>query len=454
MTDAIRDASDPNSRAVTETAKPPAVTAVPAAPTAQLTAPTAQSAAPTAQSAAPRPSILEVIDEVARQRAVDEATRQRAVDAVAVVEDDALDRRLEIMAELVQQFFGVRSVAITLLDRDREWVKASTGLMVDEWHRRDSFIELTARGRGTVAVRDTRQDERFDANPFVYGEPYLRFYAGHILEGPGGERLGSVGMFDTHPRVFMESEKALLANVAAWVQGEITASRELERAAEVQRGLLPKRLLSLPGFDVAGACRPARAVGGDFFDWYPVGEGAVFTLADVMGKGIGAAIIAATVRAVLRAGSRHETLSESVENAAAILDSDLDESGAFVTVFHSRLDMDTGVVRYIDAGHGLSVVVRADGSADRLATFDFPLGIDPEATWAEHSVTLEPGDTLISVSDGVLDLFDGSLDSLEEVERIVRGETRAQGIVDRFTALTGRAQPDDVTVVVVRRTHS
>ena len=403
--------------------------------------------APRAAARSTQHSIFEVIDEVARQRAED-------VDAVAVVDDDALDHRLEIVTRLIQQFFGVRSVAISILEGDRERVMVSTGVVRSEVPRSESFIEITqGTGAGAVTVRDTRADPRFDGHPLVYDAPNLRFWAGHLLEGPSGERLGAIGVFDTHPRVFLETEKALLGDVASWIQGELTASRELDRAAQVQRGLLPKRLLSLPGFDVAGDCRPAQAVGGDFFDWYPVGEGAVFTLGDVMGKGIGAAIIAATVRAVLRAGSRHESLAESVESAAAILDSDLDESGVFVTLFHSRLDMDTGVVSYVDAGHGLSVVVRRNGAAERLATLDFPLGVDSEAQWHENSVTLSVGDTLISVSDGVLDLFDGTLDSLTRVEDIVRRAHTAQEVVDSLVAFTGRTQPDDVTIVVVRRVH-
>lgn len=391
-----------------------------------------------------KPSILEVIDEVARQRAAE-------MSAVVVVDDDPLESRLAIVTRLMQQFFGVRSAAISILEGEREWVLASSGVVRAEVARKDSFAEITeAAGAGTVTVRDLQADPRFDGHPLVHGEPHLRFWAGHSLDGPGGERLGAVGVFDTRPRVFLETERALLGDVAAWIQGELNASRELDRAAQVQRGLLPKRLLSLPGFDVAGDCRPTQAVGGDFFDWYPVGEGAVFTLGDVMGKGIGAAIIAATVRAVLRAGSRHEGLATSVESAAAILDSDLDESGVFVTLFHSRLDMDTGVVRYVDAGHGLSMIVRGTGTAERLSTGDFPLGIDSEAQWSEHSAKLEVGDTLILLSDGVLDLFDGSLDALTEVENIVRKASTSQDVVDSLIALTGGTQPDDVTIVVVR----
>ncbi|MFB2351640.1 PP2C family protein-serine/threonine phosphatase, partial [Priestia megaterium] len=81
-------------------------------------------------------------------------------------------------------------------------------------------------------------------------------------------------------------------------EDELARSSEEERAATVQRALLPKRRPDLPGYSVAGACVPARDVGGDFFDWHATHDGLSITLADVMGKGVGAAIIAASVRAV------------------------------------------------------------------------------------------------------------------------------------------------------------
>jgi len=302
-----------------------------------------------------------------------------------------------------------------------------------------------------LTVFNATKDRRFASDALSSIEPRMRFFAGMRLEAPGGEVLGAFIVSDENSRVFTEAEKTLLRDLAIWVQNEMMAAAELGRAAEVQRGLLPHKLLSLPGFQVAGGCLPARAVGGDFYDWYPVGEGAAFTLADVMGKGIGAAIIAATVRAVLRSGSRRGAISAAVEAAAAMLESDLDHAGTFVTLFHARLDMDTGRVRYIDAGHGLSLVVFANGSVKRLATTSLPLGSGMETHWREHRVTLSPGDTLVSVSDGVLDLYDGTLSALTEVEELVRSSTSAQQIVDSLLELAGSIAPDDVTVVVVRR---
>jgi serine phosphatase RsbU (regulator of sigma subunit) len=303
-------------------------------------------------------------------------------------------------------------------------------------------------------VPDASTDTRFSENPLVTGDPNIRFYAGYPLEGPGGERLGALCVFDPSPRELSGVEADLLRELAHWVQTEMMAGRDLQRARDVQRGLLPKQLVSLRGYQVAADCVPAHAVGGDFYDWYPVAGGAVFTLADVMGKGIGAAIIAATVRAVLRSSSWHEGETLGLERACQSLNPDLEEAGIFVTLFQSRLDVETGVLRYVDAGHGLTLVVRGDGRTDRLATTSFPLGTGITETWIEETVTLDPGDTLVALSDGVLDLFDGSLGSLDEVANIVRSASSAQAVVDTIVAMASTAlASDDVSLLVVRRSE-
>ncbi|MCU1509345.1 MAG: protein serine phosphatase with sensor(S) [Glaciihabitans sp.] len=386
-------------------------------------------------------SILGVIDEVSRHRAIDE---------LHLLESRAEDR-FERVARLARELFGVKTALITLIDGDTQHFKAGPLTSVEKIRLEDSICRATIRQEDTFVVSDASKDVRFANDLYVTANNGVRFYAGHPLFAPGGEPIGTLCIADPVPRGFSNAERILLADLAMWTQNEMSVAQELDRAARVQRSLLPKQLMSLPGFDVAGGCAPAQAVGGDFYDWYPVGEGAAFTLADVMGKGIGAAIIAATVRAVLRSGSRHKEIVGSVDAAASILEGDLDEAGTFVTLFHARLDMDTGTVRYVDAGHGLSLVVFADGRTKRLATTSFPLGVDGDDTRREHRVTLLPGDTLVTFSDGVLDLFDGTLASLDEIEKLVRAAPNAQAIVDTLLALAGSNAPDDVTVVAVRR---
>jgi hypothetical protein len=380
----------------------------------------------------------------------DEATRQRALDALKIVGTPP-EERFDRITRLAQQLFGVETAAVTLIDHDRQWFKSQIGTELKEGPRSDAFCDFTIRGSRNFTIPDASKDSRFQDNPLVLGDPNIRFYAGYPLETSGGEHVGALCIFDPNPREFTEAEEGLLRDLALWVQKEMTIEKELSRAAEVQNGLLPKQHVILHGFEAAGGCAHARTVGGDFYDWYPVDEGEAFTLADVMGKGMAAAIIAATVRAVLRAGSRSDDIVKAVEVAVSTLEADLNNAGSFVTLFHARLNIATGLVRYVDAGHGLSIVIRQDHVMERLSSDNPPLGADTNTTWKEQTLILNPGDTLISVSDGVLDLFDGTLAGLDSVAEIARRCSNAQDIVDAAIALTGQNATDDVTVLVLRR---
>jgi serine phosphatase RsbU (regulator of sigma subunit) len=341
---------------------------------------------------------------------------------------------------------------VALMDRDRNWLKSAQGLDVREVPREIAFCNTTIQQRETFVVPDAVEDVRFRDNPLVTGDPGIRFYAGHPLEAAGGERVGTLCLIDDRPREFGEAERQLLEDLALWVQKEMTLSEELDRAAEVQRALLPRRLPILEGYDLAARCIPSRAVGGDFYDWYSVPGGLELTVADVMGKGMGAAILMATVRAVLRSAARRDDVAAAVAHAAVTLEPDLDETGTFVTLLHGRLDAGTGDFRYADAGHGLTLVVRADGEAERPLTPGLPLGALAGEQWQESLVHLDPGDTLLVFSDGVLDLYDGSLEGLDDFVAIARAAEGAQDIVDHISALARRsAPPDDVTLVAIRR---
>ncbi|PPF60494.1 regulator [Clavibacter michiganensis] len=233
---------------------------------------------------------------------------------------------------------------------------------------------------------------------------------------------------------------------------ERVSEEELTRASIVQQALLPKTTVLLAGYQVAGACLPSKAVGGDFFDWYPVKEGLAFTLGDVMGKGVGAGIIAATARAVVRSAKNVPDPVAAIERTADCFTAELSGAASFATVFHARVRAEDHTVLYADAGHGLSAVVRADGSHERLESTDLPVGVPGAAGWSTHEVALGPGDLIVTFSDGVLDLYDGTLRAVDRVAELARESASADELVRRITALAGgQANPDDVTVVVVRR---
>ncbi len=228
---------------------------------------------------------------------------------------------------------------------------------------------------------------------------------------------------------------------------------ELARAALVQAELLPRDVPPLPGFDLAARCVPAREVGGDFYDWQQPAPGTLsLTVGDVMGKGMPAALLMATVRAALRSVAQQHPPADTINLTAAALEMDLTRSGSFVTLFHAQLDVPTRRLDYVDAGHGHVVLRRAGGAAVEFSAGGLPVGVVPDDVYPQGSVTFEPGDALVVFSDGLLDARPDLFLRTSTVAKHFDGTQSAAEIVDRlFTlaALTG-PPPDDLTVLALR----
>lgn len=380
----------------------------------------------------------------------DEENRLAALLALDVLDTPA-EERFDRVTRLAKRLFGVDGAAVNMIDRDRQWTKSVAGERYPDLPRADSICAVAIQSSGVFEVNDLSTDDRFSDLDYVTGDPRLRFYAGQPLEA-GGARVGTLCVYGSTPRALSEGDLALLRDLALWVEKELVLDEEMSRAAEVQRGLLPSVPPTLPGYDVAGVCLTSREVGGDLFDWYPCAGRLALTVADIMGKGLPAAIMMATLRAVLRAGSRTGDVATAVELGADTMASDFADSGAFATLLHALLSPDTGELAYVDAGHGLAVVVAPDGSTRPLDVRGVPAGALEGATWTAGSVALAPGDTLVVYSDGLLDLHrDQAAVDRQVVEAVVTSSTAAE-VVDFLTwAARSLKLPDDVTVLAVRR---
>ncbi|RJU01091.1 response regulator [Arthrobacter frigidicola] len=227
---------------------------------------------------------------------------------------------------------------------------------------------------------------------------------------------------------------------------------ERRRAAEVQQSLLPRDALSLDDYDLAGQFRPSRSVGGDFYDWYRTADGLHLTVADAMGKGMGAALIAATVRAVMRSVSNQSNIDAAFNAAARATEPDLDKAGSFVTLFHARFNTSTGVVDYVDAGHGLALHITAGGDCTRLSPGGPPVGAWAGQTWTPGRLVLAPGDTLAVISDGLLDAYPTIDEFTAAMGRVVHSSESAAQACETLLGLADVPEvDDDVTVVILRR---
>jgi phosphoserine phosphatase RsbU/P len=238
--------------------------------------------------------------------------------------------------------------------------------------------------------------------------------------------------------------------------------REMHLAAEIQRQILPKGVPTVPGFELAGWYRPARQVGGDYYDIFPRRDGRIgLVLGDVSGKGMPAALMVSTLHSALRLLLDYTPFGPSLLER---MNRHIVESSAankFITMLLAELDPHTGVLHYMNAGHNPGILLRADDTVEQLGAGGLPLGLLPEARFQSRAVTLEPGDLVCIYSDGITEAESpdeeefgmGRLIDLlrwqrhQSLSTIMEGIPRAVGEFSR-----GLPQGDDQTVVLLRRT--
>jgi serine phosphatase RsbU (regulator of sigma subunit)/anti-sigma regulatory factor (Ser/Thr protein kinase) len=235
--------------------------------------------------------------------------------------------------------------------------------------------------------------------------------------------------------------------------------QELEVAKLIQQNFLPKQLPELTGWQVSAYYRPAREVGGDFYDVIPLPEGKVgFVVGDVTDKGVPAALVMAATRSVLRASAqRLVEPGETLERVNEHLCPDMPEK-MFVTCLYGVLDPETGHFRFANAGHDLPYVKTADGS-EELRARGMPLGLMSGMTYEEKETVLQPGDSLLLHSDGVVEAHDpdGAMFGFPRLKQCVADYPGGAELIDRVLsdlhAHTGpdAEQEDDITMVVLQR---
>lgn len=383
-----------------------------------------------------------------------EELRQRAVDALGVTEGER-HPRLDRITRLARSVLQMDGSTITVLDHDRAWFPSADGIEVGVMPRTETFCNHTTRVDHTVVVPDAPDDRLFQ-NLEAVRSGMVGFYAGHPLHDAAGNVVGTLCVFADTPRRLEGEALTTFLDLAAWAEHELVTTAEMDQARRVQSSLLPARTLLSGGWQVAGTCLPSLAVGGDLFD-YGLSDGVLQVgLGDVMGKGTGAALVGAGVRAAIRgtveAVAAGVDLGVTTTQVARRLLRELERADAFVTLFQVAVAVDDGSARYVDAGSGLALLLAADGSVVRLQGDDRPLGVLADDHWTEHEVTIGPGERLLLFSDGLLDLFDEDADVWAEIGRLLRGAFDAPDLMAAITRLTQQVTPtDDVTAVAVFR---
>ena len=163
----------------------------------------------------------------------DETQRVAALHALNVL-DSPREERFDRITRTASRLFGVPIALVSLVDENRQWFKSCLGLDLEQTDRSWSFCAHALLGDEPLVIPDTHADERFANNPLVTGDPYVRFYVGHLLRTPGGYKVGTLCLIDREPRSFGAADLAALADLASWAESELNG-QEVSRSLVVQR---------------------------------------------------------------------------------------------------------------------------------------------------------------------------------------------------------------------------
>jgi phosphoserine phosphatase RsbU/P len=387
-----------------------------------------------------------------------------------------LDSLLVLNAGMARGLVGADRCSIWLVDNknSRLWTKVAEGVQELHIPIGQGLVGACVARNETILVNDTSRDERFLKSVDIETGYVTKSVLTMPLRGADGKPMGALQVLNK-PGGFSLEDVDLLGLCTAYSASTLESQqlreeaevaqllfREMEIARDVQRQLLPQALPPIPGLDYAGFCRSAEFVGGDYYDFLPMPEGGLlFTLGDVSGKGIAAAILMASMQASLRS----QVVRAPASLAALIRDFNkaaysFSTAEKYSTLFCGLLDVRTRKLTYVNAGQVRPMLLRSgSGQVERLDSGGFPVGMLDFSEYEQGEVLLQPGDAVLCFSDGISEATNARDEMWDEseVEKLVRtwrGLT-AQQIIDLLVEATDRfsgeaKQADDMTVVAIR----
>lgn len=286
-----------------------------------------------------------------------------------------------------------------------------------------------------------------------------------------GDFLGVLYMDSRRPAAFSKLDRqildALAADAASILDNARLVERERERqrmeqeiniARDIQQALLPRDFREFPHLAVSGINFPCLSVGGDYFDVFPLSDNrTAFLIADVSGKGLGAALLTTMLQGALSGMTLGTDPARVFNHVNKFLCSHA-EVGRYATMFFGILDQD-GRLDYINAGHPSPFLIRHGLAEEPFTEGSYPVGLVPEAEYVTSAVQLEPGDTMILFSDGVTEAMDPSeeLYGVPRLREVLTGQSECaleklqKSILESVENFAkGAHQADDLTLLIVR----
>jgi phosphoserine phosphatase RsbU/P len=241
-------------------------------------------------------------------------------------------------------------------------------------------------------------------------------------------------------------------------RSEAAERRELAEALKIQQRLLPQQVPQIDGWEIAASWQPASGVGGDCFDAIRFGESRLaLSIADVVGKGIPAALLMSNLQAAVRAFASEATEPQALcQQVNRILCGNIAE-GRFISFFYCVLDAPSGMLTYTNAGHYLPMLIRADGSVERLGEGGPVLGVVADAEYEQAHVALNAGDRVVLFTDGLTEARDSADEEFGEPRlqeaavqhRACSAPALQARLTDAVATFTGGRLQDDATLIVL-----
>jgi sigma-B regulation protein RsbU (phosphoserine phosphatase) len=380
---------------------------------------------------------------------------------------------LKLNADMARDLVAADRCSIWLIDRKSGelWTKVAHGVPEIRIPMGQGLVGAAIEGNETIVVNDAANDPRFfrPVGDYVTQSVLvipLRSSDGTVigalqaLNKPGGfstEDVDLLALASNYSASAIENQRLRLEAEAARLM-----MRELEIARNVQQRLFPEVSPEFDRIACAAACRPAKSVGGDYYDFITMSDGALFfTLGDVAGKGIAAAVLMASIQASIR--SQVMTPPESLAGLMGSFNKAVESfsrSERYSTLFCGKFDPTFQKLTYVNAGQVEPMLYRAaTGKVERLSTGGPPVGLLSFATYEDETVDLLPGDVLLCFSDGVSESTnihgemwdDVDVRHVLEASHMLTPTEIRQRVIDAADAFAGEAeQADDLTVLVIK----
>jgi sigma-B regulation protein RsbU (phosphoserine phosphatase) len=386
-----------------------------------------------------------------------------------------LDALLELNAGMARDLVGADRCSIWLVDTKnrRLWTKVAHGVRELHIPIGQGLVGASVARNEAILVNDTSLDERFLRSVDIESGYKTKSVLTLPLHGVDGKPMGALQVLNK-PGGFSAEDVDLLGLCSAYSASTLETQRlrkdaevaqlllrEMEIARNVQQHLLPQAHPPIPGLDYAGYCRSADLVGGDYYDFLPMPDGGLlFTLGDVSGKGIAAAVMMASMQAslrsqVVRAPASIATLIKDFNKVVYSFST----ADKYSTLFCGLLDVSARKLTYVNAAQVRPMVLRCgEGQLERLEGGGLPVGLMDGSEYEQGEVLLQPGDSVLCFSDGISEATNakGEMWDESEVEKIARtcNGLTAQQMIDLLVSATDRftgeaKQADDMTVVAI-----